>query len=97
MKRLTKKGRRYICAFVKKEISVKNKAEQETYSSTHIHDPLFSFFNHIVYTDKAHIDPTSQSQGRVLREQGTRDDPENIEERLPLKGVRFHIAAWISW
>jgi hypothetical protein len=33
----------------------------------------------------------------VLREQGKCDDPENIEERPPLKGVRFHIAAWISW
>jgi hypothetical protein len=48
-------------------------------------------------SDEAHIDPTSQAQGRVLREQGTRDKPENIEERPPLKGVRFHIAAWISW
>jgi hypothetical protein len=33
----------------------------------------------------------------VTREQRTRDLPENIEERPPLKGVRFHIAAWISW
>ncbi|PQE05359.1 Transposable element Tc3 transposase protein [Rutstroemia sp. NJR-2017a BBW] len=49
------------------------------------------------HTKKAHVDPNAQSQGRVLREQGTRDRPENIEERPPLKGVRFHIAAWISW
>lgn len=33
----------------------------------------------------------------MTRELGTRDDPENIEERPPLAGVRFHIAAWISW
>lgn len=58
---------------------------------------LFGFFDYIVYTDEAHVDPTSQAQGRVTREQGTRDNPENIEERPPLKGVRFHIAAWISW
>ncbi|KFY80201.1 hypothetical protein V499_00958 [Pseudogymnoascus sp. VKM F-103] len=32
-----------------------------------------------------------------LREEGHRDDPENIKERPPLKGVRFHIAAWVSW
>lgn len=30
-------------------------------------------------------------------ERGTRDAPENIEERPPLKGVRFHIVGWISW
>ena len=62
-----------------------------------MYDPLFGFFDHIVYTDEAHIDPTSQAQGMVLREQGERNNPENIEERPPLKGVRFHIAAWISW
>jgi hypothetical protein len=62
-----------------------------------LYDPLFGFFDHIVYTDEAHIDPTSQAQGMILREQGKRDNPENIEERPPLKGVRFHIAAWISW
>lgn len=32
-----------------------------------------------------------------LREEGHRDDPENIKERPHLKGVRFHIAAWVSW
>lgn len=97
LKEHTKGGGRYLCAFVKKIISAKNKAQREKYGSDHVWSPLFGFFDHIIYTDEAHIDPTSQSQGRVLREQGTRDKPENIEERLPLKGVRFHIAAWISW
>ena len=32
-----------------------------------------------------------------LREEGHRDDPENIKERPPLEGVGFHIAAWVSW
>lgn len=97
LKRHTKGGGRYRCAFIKKRISVKNQEERITYGDTHTYDPLFGFFDHIVYTDEAHVDPTSQAQGRVLREQGTRDNPENIEERPPLKGVRFHIAAWISW
>jgi hypothetical protein len=97
MKRHTNGGGRYVCAFVKKEISQKNKVKRATYGTEHIYDPLFGFFDHIIYTDEAHIDPTSQAQGRVTRERGTRDDPENIEERPPLKGVRFHIAAWVSW
>ena len=78
-------------------ISFKNKAGRVDYGETHVFDALFGFFDHTVYTDEAHIDPTSQAQGRVLREQGTRDNTENIEERPPLKGVRFHIAGWISW
>ena len=97
LKQHTKGGGRYLCAFIKKSISAKNREQRTAYGNNHIYDPLFGFFDHIVYTDEAHVDPTSQAQGRVLREQGTRDNPENIEERPPLKGVRFHIAGWISW
>src|SRR4051812_35961394 len=81
IKEHTKRGGRYLCAFIKKVISTKNREERGTYGSKHLYDPLFGFFNHIVYTDEAHVNPTSQAQGRVLREQGTRDDPENIKER----------------
>jgi hypothetical protein len=97
LKRHTKGGGRYKCAFVKKTISFKNRQNRGAYGNDYVYDSLFGFFDHIVYTDEAHVDLTSQTQGRVLREQGTRDDLENIEERPPLKGVRFHIAAWISW
>jgi len=97
LKEHTKGGRWYKCAFINKTIRAKNHALRETYGQTHLYDSLFGFFDYIVYTDEAHIDPTSQAQGMVLREQGKRDDLENIEERPPLKGVRFHIAAWISW
>ncbi|KAF2185435.1 hypothetical protein K469DRAFT_726646 [Zopfia rhizophila CBS 207.26] len=76
---------------------LQRKMKELTKGDTHLYAPLFGFFDHIVYTDEAHVDPTSQAQGRITREQGTRDLPENIEERPPLKGVRFHIAAWISW
>jgi hypothetical protein len=96
LKEHTKGGARHLCAFVEKIISVKNKADRGKYGRDHVFKPLFGFFDHIVYTDETHVDPTSQAQGRVLREQGTQDDPENIKERPPLQGVRFHIAAWIS-
>ena len=97
MKEHTKGGGRYKCAFIKKKISAKNKDARVQYGQDHLLQPLFGFWDHIVFTDEAHIDPTSQAQGRITREQGTRDMPENIEERPPLSGVRFHIAAWISW
>jgi hypothetical protein len=84
-------------AFIKKVILAQNHITREKYGDTHLYDPLFGFFDHVVYINEAHVDPTSQAQGRITREQGKRDDLENIEERPPLKGVRFHIAAWISW
>lgn len=97
LKEHTKKVGRYKCGFVKKVISAKNRGERGSYGLDHVYSPLFGFFDHIVYTDEAHVDPTSLAPPMVTREQGTRDKPENIVERPPLKGVRFHIAAWISW
>jgi transposase len=66
LKEHTKGGGRYLCAFIKKEISKKNRGERAQYGDDHIYNPLFGYFDHIVYTDEAHINPTSQTQGRVL-------------------------------
>lgn len=93
MKEYTRGGGRYKCAFVKKVISNKNKGERKKYGNDYKFKALFDFFDHIVFTNEAYVDFTSQAQGRVTREQGTRDLPENIEERPLLKGIQFHIAA----
>ena len=61
LKRYTKGGGQYLCAFIKKTISTKNLQEQTIYGDTNVYRPLFGFFDYIVYTDKAHIDPTSQA------------------------------------
>lgn len=95
--RHTRGGGRYLMAFVKKTISDANRQQRKQYGADHEDAPIEGYWDHIIWTDEAHIDPTSQARKRVSREQGTRDDPENITERPPLKGVRFHIAAWISW
>jgi hypothetical protein len=50
-----------------------------------------------VFTDKAHIDPSSLCQSYILREQGHRYNPENIQERGEKTGVKLHIARWINW
>lgn len=93
IKRHIKGGGRYKCAFIKKEISRKNRFDRTTYGETNVYKSIFEFWDHIIYTDEAHVDSTSQAQVIVTREQGTRDNPENIEERLSLKGIQFHIAA----
>lgn len=58
---------------------------------------MIGFWDYIYFTDEAHIDPTSQCVGDVLREEGHRHDDCNIECRKPRSGVRFHIAGWINW
>jgi hypothetical protein len=54
----TRGGKFYKCAFIKKQISAKNRGEREAYGERHLYDPLFGFFDYIVFTDKAHVDPT---------------------------------------
>ncbi|XTI86774.1 hypothetical protein V2W45_1467453 [Cenococcum geophilum] len=49
----------------------------------HIYNPLFSYFNYIIYTDEAYINPTL-------------DRLKNIKERPLLKGVRYYITSWIN-
>ncbi|KAH8585433.1 hypothetical protein B0O99DRAFT_749035 [Bisporella sp. PMI_857] len=97
IKEHTKNGGRYKCGFVKKVISDKNREERVAYGLDHEWDSIFGFWDHIVFTDEAHVDHTSMAIPLTTREEGTRNQPENIVERPPLKGVRFHIAAWVSW
>ncbi|KAN0101621.1 hypothetical protein V8E51_012131 [Hyaloscypha variabilis] len=79
----TNGGRIYKCAFVKKTISAKNKDKRVTYGYEH--------------KDKTHIDPSAQQAPGILRELGKQYNDENIIERGEKKGVKFHIAAWITW
>jgi hypothetical protein len=61
LKEHTKGGGQYFCAFIKKKISVKNRGERGTYEDEHVYNPIFGYFDYIVFTDKAHVNPTSQA------------------------------------
>jgi hypothetical protein len=37
------------------------------------------------------------AQGCILREQGTRYDTVNIQEKAEKTGVKLYIAAWVNW
>ena len=93
----TNGGQIYKAAFVKKEISKKNKDERVSYGEEHKDKTVDDFWRYIFFTDEAHIDPTAQQAPGVLRERGKRYDDENIAERGERKGVKFHIAAWVTW
>jgi hypothetical protein len=96
LKEHTNGGQRYKCAFVKKVISTKNHRKWVEYAFEHIDKPVEDFWSYIFFTNEAHVDPTLQAVGDILRERGTRYNVKNIQERGEKKGVTFYVARWIS-
>ena len=97
LKQHTNKGQKYKQAFIKKQISNKNQGERSQYGERHLGKNVDGFWSYVVFTDEAHIDPGSTAQGWILREQGTRYDAENIQERGSKQGNKLHMAGWINW
>lgn len=58
LKEYTKRGVRYLCAFIKKEISMKNRGERAQYKDNYIYDPLFGYFDYIIYINEIYVDLT---------------------------------------
>jgi hypothetical protein len=65
-------------AFVKKEISDKNKAERVNYGYKYKDKSIEDYWSYIFFSDEAHVDPTSLCAGDILREREIRYDDENI-------------------
>jgi hypothetical protein len=97
LKRHTKRAQRYKCAYIQKKISIANQKKRLQYGQEHQGKSVDDFWQYIFFLDKAHIDPSFILHDRVLREEGTRYDSHNIQERGEKKGVKLHIAAWINW
>jgi hypothetical protein len=96
LREYTNGGQIYKCAFVRKEISRKNKAERVSYGQQHKDKTIEDFWSYVLFTDEAHIDPSAQQAPGILRERAKPYDDENIVERGERKGVKFHVAAWIT-
>jgi uncharacterized protein YaiI (UPF0178 family) len=45
------------------------------------------------FTDEAHADPKELYSKRILREEGTRYESENMQSMLDMKEVKLHFAA----
>lgn len=97
LKKHTNGGQRYKQAYIQKQISPKNKQQRVQYGKEHQDKMIDDFWQYVIFTDEAHIDPSSQAQGSILRERGTRYDTVNIQERGEKTGVRLHVAGWINW
>ena len=92
----TNHTRRYKSVQVK-QLSKNNKEKRKKYDQEHQNKTIDDFWARIYFTDEAHIDPSEIFQQYILREEGTRHEPENIQELPEKKGVKLHIAAWINW
>ena len=97
LKRHTNGGQRYKMAYIKKKISPANRQKRITYGLEHQDKTIESHWQYHVFTDEFHLDPSSTCQGYILRERGTREDPDNIQERGEKTGVKLHVAGWVSW
>lgn len=97
IKQYTKRSRKYKQAFVRKVLSTFQIAARIAYAEQYVGQSFDECFKYVMFTDEAHIDPTSQRVGQILREEGTRYDDENIQRRVAKSGSRFHIAASVSW
>ena len=97
LKKHTKGAQRFKMAFIKKKISKANLKKRVDYGHEHLGKTIYDFWRFIFFSDESHIDPSSMSQGHVLREVGTRYDAVNIQERGEKKGVKLHVAAWANW
>jgi transposase len=97
LKQDTNQGQRYKQAYIRKTISKKNREERVKYRYQYQDKSIEDFWQFVLFSDEAHIDPTSTIQGYILREAGTRYNSENIQERGEKKGVVLHVATWINW
>lgn len=97
LKQSTKGGQRYKMAYVKKKIRPQNKIKRTTYGEENKDKNVDEHWRFHLFTDELHWDPAAEKQGNILREEGRREDPENIQERGELSGTRLHAAGWVTW
>lgn len=93
----TQKAGLYKQAYVKKQIPASTYPQRVQHCTEYKDKTIDDFWQWVVFTDEAHYDPSSRSVGRVLREQGTRYNSENITQRGPRTGSTIHFAGWCNW
>ena len=67
------------------------------YGLDHQHHTIENFFQYVHFSDEAYFDPDQTYNQFILREEGTRYEPENMQSMPDIKGVKLHVAASISW
>ena len=83
--------------YVNKELSQENLESRIAYGRRHLHKKVGGFWEFVNFTDEFHVDPTELGREHTLREEGTRLNEENIQQRPKLEGTKFHVAGWITY
>ena len=97
LKRHTRGAQRFKRAFTRKTLREVNRKKRYKFGKQFEDETVDTFWQFLFFTDEAHIDPSSQGVGHILREEGTRYDTENIQQIPALEGVKLHIAGYVNW
>jgi hypothetical protein len=91
-----RKARRFKKAWVRAVLRI-NQVKRAIHCKQY-RDESVEFWYNKHFSDEAHIDPFQSSAEYILREEGTRLNPENMQmEHFSNYSQRLHIAATISW
>ena len=93
----TKKARRYRMPYIDKELKDYHYENRVNYGKRHLGKTINGFWRFVRFTDEFHFDPAAMGQGFILREQGTRYNAENIQQRPKLEGNKIHCAGWVTY
>lgn len=99
LKEYTNHGQRYKSVYITKTISKRNltkRVEFAKYCTEQGHS-LEDYWRLIFWTDEVHSDPSSELESYILREEGHRYDPENIQYRGPNTGNKLHCYIYVNW
>lgn len=61
-------------------LSQKNKKLRIQYGEFHQHHTIENYWQYFHFTDEAHFDPSQTFEERILREEGTRYETENLND-----------------
>ena len=93
----TKGAKRYKMPYINKVLTPKNLQQRVAYGNRRLHKGVMDFWQYCEFTDEFHLDPLQMKQSHMLREQGTRNNAENFQQRPKLEGVTLHVAGWVTW
>jgi hypothetical protein len=95
-KRRTLKADQYRMLKVKK-ISSKNRKLRMKYDHRHKNETIESFWQYVHFTNETHADPKELYSKRILREEDTRYESENMQSMSDMKKIKLHFAASVFW
>lgn len=89
----TQGARRYKMAFSKSSFTQKNIDCRRQHGQKYAGKTIEDTYQFWLFSDEAHFDSSAQQAGFILREEGTRLEPENIQMRGNKTGIVLHVAA----